>query len=256
MADHQKIYPDPITPTADLESQQKPTAPLVSRDSSRSENGHPIEPHAPHQRTIPVQYSRPPKKKNWCGRCLCCTLCLLLTLVIVIGVLAAIVYFGFDPKLPKYSIDGMTITQFNFNNNDNSLSAQFNVNITARNPNTKIGIYYEGGSKLTVIYMGAVLCEGSWPKFYQDQKNTTILTIPLTGQTEDATGLLSSLQAQQQTGTVPLVLKAKVPVRIKLGKLKLPKWKPLVRCRLNVNTLSADNVIRIRDSSCSFKFKL
>nr|XP_043608410.1 NDR1/HIN1-like protein 6 [Erigeron canadensis] len=255
MADHQKIHPDPTAPEADLESQQKPTAPLVPRGSSRSDNGYPTEPAPPPQRTIPIKYSRPPRKKNWCCRFLCCMLCILLTLVIVIGILAAIVYFGFDPKIPKYSVDGMTITQFNLNN-DNSLSAQFNVNITARNPNSKIGIYYEGGSKLTVIYMGTVLCEGAWPKFYQDQKNTTILTIPLTGQTTDASGLLNSLQAQQQTGTVPLVLRAKVPVRIKLGKLKLPKWKPLVRCRVNVNTLSTDNVIRIRDSSCSFKFKL
>ncbi|XP_071696073.1 NDR1/HIN1-like protein 6 [Rutidosis leptorrhynchoides] len=253
MADHQRIHPVELK-TVDLEKQYKPTEPLVSRGSSRSENGHPTEPYQPHQRTIPLQYSKPPKRKNWCCRCICCTFCLLFTLVIIIGILAAIVYFGFDPKIPKYSVDGMTITQFNLNN-DNSISAQFNVNITARNPNTKIGIYYEGGSKLTVIYMNTVLCEGSWPKFYQDQKNTTILNVPLTGQTQDATGLLNSLQAQQTTGTVPLVLRAKVPVRIKLGKLKLPKWKPLVRCNVNVNTLSADNVIRIRDSSCSFRFK-
>ncbi|KVI03025.1 NDR1/HIN1-like protein 6 [Cynara cardunculus var. scolymus] len=255
MADHQRIHPDPIAPAADLESQQKPTAPLVPRGSSRSENGTPTEPPPPYHRTIPLQYSKPPKKRNCCRRFLCCTLCLLVVLILLIGILAAIVYFGFDPKIPKYSVDGMTITQFNLNN-DNSLSAQFNVNITARNPNTKIGISYEGGSRLTVIYMGTKLCEGSWPKFYQGHRNTTVLNVPLTGQTQDATGLLSSLGAQQQTGIVPLVLRAKVPVRIKLGKLKLPKWKPLVRCRVNVNTLSADNVIRIRDSSCSFKFKL
>ncbi|KAL8229277.1 hypothetical protein R6Q57_014177 [Mikania cordata] len=253
MADHQKIHPDP---TPDLESQQKPTEPLVPRGSSRSENGHPTEPHPPFHQATPPQHSKPPKKRNRCRRCLCCTLCMLITLVIVIGILAAIVYFGFDPKLPKYSVDGLTITQFNITN-DNTLLAQFNVNITARNPNTKIGISYEGGSKLSVIYMGTVLCEGSWPKFYQGHRNTTVLDVPLTGQTPDATGLLrSSLQAQQQTGTVPLVLRAKVPVRIKLGKLKLPKWKPLVRCRVNVNMLSADNVIRIMDSSCSFKFRL
>ncbi|XP_076954971.1 NDR1/HIN1-like protein 6 [Bidens hawaiensis] len=251
MADHQRIHP--VTP--DLESQNKPTAPLVPRGSSRSENGHPTEPHPPFQLTIPVQYSKPPKRKNWCGRCLCCTFCTIIILVLIIGVLAAVVYFGFDPKLPKYSVDGMTITRFDLNT-DNSISAQFNVNITARNPNTKIGISYEGGSKLTVIYMGTILCEGSWPKFYQGHRNTTVLDIPLTGQTQDASGLLSSLQAQQQTGTVPLVLRAKVPVRIKLGELKLPKFKPVVRCRVNVNTLSADNVIRIRDSSCSFRFKL
>ncbi|KAI3768474.1 hypothetical protein L2E82_19179 [Cichorium intybus] len=255
MSDHQRIHPDPVIPATDLESQHKPTAPLVPRGSSRSDHGNPTEPQPPYQRTIPIQYSKPPKKRHCCRRFLCCILCFFFILIMIVGILAAIIYFGFDPKLPKYSVDGMTITQFNLNN-DNSLSAQFNVNITARNPNKKIGISYEGGSRLTVIYMGTTLCQGSFPKFYQGHRNTTVLNIPMTGQTQDATGLLSSLQAQTQTGIVPLVLRAKVPVRIKLGKLKLPKLKPLVRCRVNVNTLAADNVIRIRDSSCSFKFKL
>ncbi|MFS7955227.1 hypothetical protein Hanom_Chr07g00640171 [Helianthus anomalus] len=57
-------------------------------------------------------------------------------------------------------------------------------------------------------------------------------------------------------GTVPLVLRVRVPVRVKLGNLKLPKWKPVVRCRVNVDSLSADNVVRVRDNSCSFKFRL
>ncbi|KAI3747632.1 hypothetical protein L6452_10171 [Arctium lappa] len=255
MADQQRIHPDPVQPMNDLESQQKPTAPLVPRGSSKSDNANAVQPFPPHHRTIPVQYSKPPKKRGCCCRFMCWTLSLLILLVISLGILAAIIYFGFDPKQPKYSVDSFTVTRFSLDN-DTTLYAQFNVNITARNPNSKIGIYYEGGSKLTVLYMGTTLCEGSFPKFYQGHKNTTVLDVALTGQTRAATGVMNSLQAQQQMGSVPLVIRAKVPVRIKLGKLKLPKWKPVVRCRLRVNSLSPDNVIRIRDSSCSFKFKL
>lgn len=257
MADHQRIHPTPVqeVPEVDLEKQQRPTAPLVPRGSSKSDNTNAIEPFPPLHRTIPVQYSKPPKKRNCCCKFLCWILFIIILLVISLGILAAIIYFGFDPKAPKYSVNGMTITRFTLDN-DTNLSAQFNVNITARNPNSKIGIYYEGGSKLSVSYMGTHLCEGSLPKFYQGHKNTTVLDVALTGQTRDATGLMNSLQVQQQTGRVPLVIRARVPVRIKLGKLKLPKWKPVVRCRINVNSLSVDNPIRIMDSSCSFKFKL
>ncbi|XP_071709475.1 NDR1/HIN1-like protein 6 [Rutidosis leptorrhynchoides] len=255
MADHQKIHPAPVQPEHDLESQQKPSAPLVPEGSSKSDTTHPIEPFPPHQRTIPVHYSKPPKRRSCCAQLLCWLLFLIIVLIICVGILAAIVYFGFDPKIPKYSVDGLTITRFGLDN-DTSLYAQFNVNITARNPNSKIGIYYENGSKLSVSYMGTNLCEGSLPKFYQGHKNTTVLDVALTGQTRDAGGLMNSLLAQQQTGSVPLVLRVRVPVKIKLGNLKLPKWKPVVRCKLDVNSLSTDNVIRIRDSSCSFKFKL
>ena len=252
MADHQRIHPvhDPEA------AAQKPTIPLVTRDSSRSDKGDPAHHYPPHQRTIPVAYSRPPKKRSCLGRCLCWTLCLILLLILAIGILAAIIYFAFDPKIPKYSIDGMRITQFT-TNNDNSLSASFNVNITARNPNKKIGIYYEGGSHLSAYYSGRRLCEGSLPKFYQGHRNTTLLSLNLTGQTQDAAGLLAGLQAdQQQTGSIPLNLRARVPVRIRLGKLKLTNWKFLVRCRVVVDSLRADNNIRIRNSSCKFRFRL
>ncbi|CAK9136416.1 unnamed protein product [Ilex paraguariensis] len=251
MADHQRIYP-----VVDPEAPQRPTAPLVSRDASRSDKGEPVEHYPPFRRTIPMTQSKPPKKKRSCFcRCLCWTVCLLLLQIIVLGILAAIIFLAFQPKIPKYSIDSMRIREFNLNN-DMSLSATFNVNITARNPNKRIGIYYENGSELSVWYTGTKLCEGSLPKFYQGHRNTTLLNLNLTGQTQNATGLLQSLQAQQQTGSIPLNVRAKVPVRIKLGKLKLMKWKPQVRCRVVVDSLTADNVIRIRDSSCKFRFRL
>lgn len=129
------------------------------------------------------------------------------------------------------------------------------MNITARNPNKRIGIYYRGGSHISVWYTGTKLCEGSWPKFYQGHRNTTVLDLTLTGQSSNVTDLLGSLQAAQQTGRIPLNLRAKVPVRIKLGSLKLMKWKFSVKCRLVVDSLAADNTIRIRDRSCKFRFR-
>lgn len=129
------------------------------------------------------------------------------------------------------------------------------MNITARNPNKRIGIYYEGGRRTSVWYTGTKLCEGSWPKFYQGHKNTTVLDLTLTGQSINVGDLLGTLQEQQLTGRIPLNVRVKVPVRIKLGKLKLMKWKFLVKCRVVVDSLAADNVIRIRDRSCKFRFR-
>ncbi|XP_059623308.1 NDR1/HIN1-like protein 6 [Cornus florida] len=250
MADQQRIHP-----VQDPEAPQNPTAPLVPRDSSRSDKGMPVEQYPPFQRTIPVHYAKPPKNRNCFRKCLCWTIFLLILQIIIIALLAGIIFLIFRPKLPKYSIDSLRITQFTLNT-DNSLYATFNVNITARNPNKKIGIYYEGGSNIGVWYTGTKLCEGSLPKFYQGHRNTTVLDVALTGQTQNANNLLSSLQAQQQTGSIPLNLRVKVPVRIKLGKLKLPKVKFVVRCRVVVDSLTADNVISIKSSSCKFRFRL
>ncbi|XP_061360336.1 NDR1/HIN1-like protein 6 [Gastrolobium bilobum] len=252
MSDHQRIYP-----VHDVEAPQRPTAPLVPSNASKSDMGDPmVHPPLP-QRTIPVMHSKPPKKRSCCCKFLCWTFSILLILIIAIAITVGALYLAFRPKLPKYSVDKLSITQFQASNNNNSLQVTFNVTITARNPNKKIGIYYVGGSHISAWYMDTQLCEGSLPKFYQGHRNTTVLNLPLTGQTQDATGLENKVQQQlQQTNNIPLNLKVKQPVRIKLGKLKLFKINFRVRCRLVVDSLGANNDIRISSNSCKFRLRL
>lgn len=261
MADHQRIHP-----VQDVEAvlPQAPEAPLVPRGASKSDRGDPRgtemetgQYYPPFQgRSIPVMHSTPPKKRSCLRKCLCWTICLLLLQVIVVALTGGIIYLVFRPKLPKYSVSKLQITQFNLND-DQSLNATFDVSITAQNPNKKIGIYYEGGSRISVWYTSTKLCEGGLPKFYQGHRNTTELLVPLTGQTQDASGLLTTLQQQQQqTGNVPITIRVRQPVRIKLGSLKLPKIKFVVRCRLLVDSLSENNDIRIQSSSCKFRLRL
>lgn len=267
MADHQRIHP---TPTPDVEAQTplppspKPTAPLMPLHSSRSDQlGNPAAQQplpaaaAPARPPLPHNRSKLPKKRrSCCCRCFCWTVSLLFLLVVIIAAAAGILYLVFRPKLPKYSVDGLRVTQLGLGA-DASLSAAFAVNVTARNPNSKIGIYYKGGSELSVWYGDSRLCAGTFPVFYQGHRNTTVLDVALTGKTENAAALLTSMQEQQQaTGRVPLALRARVPVRIKLGKLKLMKMKFRVRCSLMVDKLSADNPITVQTSSCKFRFNL
>ncbi|XP_057442095.1 NDR1/HIN1-like protein 6 [Lotus japonicus] len=255
MSEHQKIHP-----VHDVEAPQQPSTPLVSRNMSKSENGDPENvAHPPFpQRTLPtMQQSKPPKKRrSCCCKFFCWTISILLILILAIGITVGILFLAFRPKIPKYSVDELRVTQFDLSNN-NSLSVTFNLTITARNPNKKIGIYYRGGSHISAWYNDTKLCEGSLPKFYQGHRNTTVLSIPLSGETNNATGLQSSLQQQlQQTGSVPLHLRAKQPVRIKLGKLKLFRITFRVRCRIVVDSLTDNSSIRIRSSSCKFRLRL
>jgi hypothetical protein len=254
MADHQKIHP-----VHDVEAPQTPKAPLVPRNASKSDQGDPavVDRHPPFQRTLPVVHSKPPKKRSCCCKCFCWTISLILLQVILIGIAVGIIFLVFQPKLPKFSVDKLLITQFNISDSDNSLNAVFDVTITAINPNKKIGIYYEGGSQISGWYIDTQLCSGALPKFYQGHKNTTVLNLALTGQSQNATGLLSSLQQQQQaTGNIPLTLKVNQPVRVKLGQLKLFKVKFKVRCTLLVDNLAANNQITISSSRCKFRLRL
>ncbi|KAM7479556.1 hypothetical protein LguiA_027769 [Lonicera macranthoides] len=206
-------------------------------------------------RTIPVTHSKPPKKRNCCCKFMCCTILLLVLVLAIIGTTAGVLYLLFQPKLPKYSVDQLKISDLRLNS-DTSLDAQFDVKIAANNPNEKIGIYYEKQSHISVWYSSTKLCQGSLPVFYQGHQNMTKLNVGLTGHTQYGSTLMGTLQEQQQTGRIPLELKVDVPVRIKLGKWKVRKVRIMGRCSLMVDSLSANNVINIKTSNCSFRLKL
>ncbi|KAL5074493.1 hypothetical protein RYX36_013477 [Vicia faba] len=143
MTDHQRIHP-----ANDLESQTKPTIPLYPRNTSKYDGCDPPIP----KRHFPVRHSQPPKKKrSCCCRFLCCTFTILLVLIIAISITIGTLYLVFRPKLPKYSVDRLRIAQFNLSDNNN-LFVTFDVTVTARNPNKKIGIYYNQNFWLTAIY--------------------------------------------------------------------------------------------------------
>ncbi|KAK4428202.1 NDR1/HIN1-like protein 6 [Sesamum alatum] len=253
MAQHQRIHPA----VADVEA-PPPTRPLAPQGSFiRSEKGDPGQHRVPlgHAVAAMPPALKPPKRRNcWC-KCLCWTLSLLVLLLIIVGATAGILYLVFQPKLPKYSVDNLRISDLTLNF-DLSLYARFNVRITAENPNKKIGIYYEKGSHLSVWYKNTNLCQGSIPRFYQGHQNRTVLNVALTGQNQYGRTLLEALQEQQQTGRIPLDLKIDVPVSIKLGKLKLKKVRVVGTCKLIVDSLSTDSLINIKASTCNLGLKL
>lgn len=249
---HKKIHP------VDVEAPPQPSAPLVPPDMSRSDKGDPAatQQYPPFRRTMPVVYSPPPKKRrSCCCKCICWTLLTLILLVLAVAATIGILYLVFDPKLPKYSVDKLRVTDFTV---DTALNARasFDVTVTANNPNKHIGIYYEDGSELSVWYSDISLCSGSFPVFYQGHRNVTVTTVSLSGQTQLSSDLIAVLQQQQQTGMVPLKFRGDVPVRVKLGGLKLWKVTAKVRCDLVVNSLNANNQISIKTSSCKFSLKL
>lgn len=209
------------------------------------------------QRPLPpvLSLAIPPKRRSCCCRVICCIFSLLLVLLLVVGIFALVFYLVFHPKVPDYSIDRLRITDFRLNL-DLSLYARFNVRVTAKNPNKKIGIYYEKGGKMSVWYKDTNLCQGHFPAFYQGPLNTTATDVTLSGQNQYGNTLMQALQQQQQTGNIPLDLKVDQPVSIRVQSMKLGKVRFLVDCKLTVDNLSSTNLISIKASSCRIRVKL
>ena len=142
MADHQRQRIHPV----DLEAgHPRPTTPLVPPGSSfRSDKGDPAA--APDRRPPHHQPLPPPKRRRGCCcRFICCVLVTVLLLAVLAAAALGALYLVFQPKAPRYSVDRLSVSQFQV---DPTLtaSARFDVTVTAANPNGRIGIFYERGS--------------------------------------------------------------------------------------------------------------
>jgi len=245
--------------------QVHPTTEYVEKNAGKYINEQPSSQWVPRSSVVPEKYgvyhpslgqspryySRPPKDRNSFCRCLCCTIFFLFVLVAIIVIACGILYLAIQPKIPNYSVDSLRITKFRINA-DFSTNWQFAVNIRARNPNKKIGIYYLDNSHLAVSYSGTEVCTGALPVFYQGYKNTTLLDVALSGTGARLTSaVVSTLKEQQQKGRVPLHLKADVPVKIKLWKLKSMKIKVRVQWDLVVDKLDANAKVTTEKSKVS-----
>ncbi|CAI9087745.1 OLC1v1021897C1 [Oldenlandia corymbosa var. corymbosa] len=104
-----------------------------------------------------------------------------LFLLFLIGMITFILWLSLRPHRPRFHIRDFSIpaiTQANGFQN-----AQINFNVTARNPNANIGVYYDS-THVSVWYDDQSV--GATPvlfPFYQGPKNTTIIDGSLSGAT-------------------------------------------------------------------------
>ncbi|KAL2322240.1 hypothetical protein Fmac_026619 [Flemingia macrophylla] len=211
-------------------------------------------------RLPPTEYSRryghcTRRQARRCG--FCCCLCwfisLLLLLAVILAAAAAVFYFVVRPEAPDYSVEGVAVKGMNLTATSSvaALSPEFYVSVRADNGNDKIGIYYEDGSSVEMFFNDARLCNGALPAFYQPSNNVTVFEMVLTG---DGVELAASDQAALVKAvalrSVPLTLKLRAPVKIKVGFVKTWKITVKVDCDITVDQLTAQ--ARIVNKDCNY----
>ncbi|CAK9327347.1 unnamed protein product [Citrullus colocynthis] len=104
-----------------------------------------------------------------------------LSLLLIVGIITFILWLSLRPHRPRFFIHDFSVTGLGL---DNGLeNAQIVFNVTARNSNLNIGIYYDSMSG-SVYYKDQKL--GSTPlldSYYEGPKTTKVLTAVLSGET-------------------------------------------------------------------------
>lgn len=186
----------------------------------------------------PKQYHRPGRGSDCCCGCGCRLLSLLLKLILsvvfIVALVALIIWLIFRPINPiKFHVTDASLTQFNLTSNDN-LQYKLAVNITIRNPNKKIGVYYDR-IDVRAYYEGQRLDSNELTPFYQGHKNTSVLSTVFEGQQLLLGQDLQDFNKEEPTGIYSINVKLYLKIRFKLGKfIKTPKLKPKIECDLKV----------------------
>ncbi|KAB5519634.1 hypothetical protein DKX38_023953 [Salix brachista] len=202
----------------------------------------------------PRRYHRPGRGSSCCGCCCLVTFLLkvIVTVLALVGLFILVVWLIFRPiNKVKVHVTDVALMEFNHTNNMLRYNLTFNVHI--RNPNKKIGIYYDR-IEAKAFYEGQRFGYHSLTPFYQGHKNTTVLNVvfngqqPVTLQGQD----LTQFNSEKAMGLYSITTELSLRVRFKLGKVKTTRFKPKIECNdLNSHLymVSVDG-----SSKCDIKF--
>ncbi|ERN16148.1 hypothetical protein AMTRI_Chr11g95490 [Amborella trichopoda] len=185
----------------------------------------------------PQAYHRPPRGKG-CGPCCILTglIKLAVAIVVTLGIVALVVWLVLRPNKVKFYAENASLTQFNLSGTNN-LQYNLQLDISIRNPNKRIGIYYDKVDAMA-YYEGERFGWAPLPAFYQGHKNTTVIQPKFTGQ---QLLLLNSHEVAQfghstSQGFFYIDVKLYLRVRFKVGsfKIKTKRFSPEIECDLRI----------------------
>ncbi|XP_058210125.1 NDR1/HIN1-like protein 3 [Rhododendron vialii] len=174
--------------------------------------------------------------------CLCgCVFNLIFKILFTVLFTAGLVIFLFWLALRpinrvKFHVTDAALTKFSLNTTTtgNNLYYNLDLNLTIRNPNKHIGIYYDS-VEARAFYGGQRFATKTLPRFYQGKKNTTVLNVVLEGQDIAVNNdLLSDYNSEKGSGVYSIDVKLYLRVRFKLRDVKTPRFKPKIECDLKV----------------------
>ncbi|XP_022144710.1 NDR1/HIN1-like protein 10 [Momordica charantia] len=190
--------------------------------------------------------------------CACCLLStflkLVVTIVVVVGLAVLILWLVFRPNEVKFHVTDAKLTQFNLTGNQ--LHYNLALNLTIRNPNRRIGVYYDT-IEASTFYKDQRLNTNWLPPFYQGHKTTTVLTTNFNSQPVVVLGGndMVEFNAEKLAGVYDIDVDFRLRLRLKFGVVRIGKFKPKVRCGLKLPVSSdVNSAVPFQTTRCDFDF--
>ncbi|KAL5709200.1 hypothetical protein ACHQM5_019915 [Ranunculus cassubicifolius] len=168
-------------------------------------------------------------------RLLGCILNLICTILLLVIIAAVAIYVIYRPNYLKFHVVNASLTEFKLTNDSNNLVHNLKIDVAARNPNKKIGVYYDH-IEAVVLYGGEEFDRVILDGFHQGSKNTTLIKPVFQGNGTVRLGGsdIKQFNKESNDGAFNIDLRMFLRVRFKVGILKTFTFKPKVKCDVKV----------------------
>lgn len=175
------------------------------------------------------------------------------TIIVILGIIVLVLWLVYRPNMPKFHVNEATLTQFNLSTNNNTLYYNLAVNMTFRNPNKRIGLYYDR-IEARAEYYDRRFATNYLETFYLGHKQEKDLSTTFSGeQIVVLDNDLSKYDSERNEEVYNIDLNLKLRMRLKVGWAK-PKYKPKFECDLRVPLTSPGRVssVAFQRTKCDF----
>ncbi|CAA0837802.1 NDR1/HIN1-like 2 [Striga hermonthica] len=189
--------------------------------------------------------------------CICTCICqIILTILTVVAIAAFVLWLVFRPNTVNFHATDASLTEFSIDAN-HTLRYDLAVNLTVRNPNRRIGIYYDR-IEARAFYQGQRFNSVDLPPFYQGRKSTRNVTAVFRGQHLLPLGKreMSNYNRDGGDGAYDIDVKLYLRTRLKFWFVKSTMVKPKIDCGLRVPLKSNGTVAGTYESRrCDFDWR-
>ncbi|PIA54378.1 hypothetical protein AQUCO_00900726v1 [Aquilegia coerulea] len=197
-----------------------------------------------------------PQRKRSRGCCVLSTfLKVIISIIVILGIAALIFWLVVRPTEVKFYVVGAELKEFNLTNGNTLINYDLSMNITVRNPNKRVGLYYD---QLDAIasYKGERFGWANMPRFYQGHKNTTNLRADFSGQQLVLLNTFEINQFNQDKNDRYFYIDVKLysRIRFKIGALKTRRVKPDIECHLRIPLVSNGSFSMFETTRCDVDF--
>ena len=162
---------------------------------------------------------------------------IVVTVLAVVGPSVFVVLLILTPKRLEIDVTNAFLSEFNLTIN-NTLHYNLTLNISIKNPNKRIGLYYDTIQAKGYVFDDYQFGTVSLPPFYQGHKNTSVLSPVFHGQLlsfPESSDLIPNFNNDTSDGVYDIAVELYLSFRTKGGRwIKNGHFKPVIWCSLKV----------------------